>query len=364
MTADTLSPSLAERRSLAIQRYEMMDAPREKEFDDIARLAGAICETPVALVTLLDTDRQWFVAEIGAGFREMPAGDSFCQHAITADGVVEIPDLAADPRTRDNPLVHEGPMVRFYAGAPLRTADGVAIGTLCVLDVEPRRLSDHQREALRVLARHVMAQLDLRRQLKLADTLRAEVDHRVKNSLATVGAYTRLKARTLPKGNPTRFALSEVEQRIAAVSMVHEELYRSGGEGNIDLDAYLRRFTEHLARVAPPGIAVAPALPGRRLPVPSRVAGSVGAFVNEAVSNAFKHAFRDGGGRITVSLRPMPAGRWTLAVEDDGAGMGDEARTTGLGMTVIEATAMELGTKVEMRTGSGGTTLAVVLPAA
>jgi PAS domain S-box-containing protein len=134
----------------------------EKVFDDVARLASKVCGTPIALVSLVDTERQWFKARHGIDAEEAPRDVSFCGHAILEGGVLEVPDALNDERFFDNPFVSGGPKVRFYAGAPLRAPDGHAIGTLCVIDSAPGKLDNHQREVLASLADHVVALFEMR----------------------------------------------------------------------------------------------------------------------------------------------------------------------------------------------------------
>ena len=146
----------------------MLDTPHEKAFDDLVALAARICGTPVSLVSLVDRDRQWFKANLGLEIRETPRAVAFCSHAIERpDQLMIVPDAARDPVFANNPLVTGEWGIRFYAGMPLRTPEGHAIGTLCVIDRQPRTLSAEQQEALGVLARQVMAQLELRRALAI-----------------------------------------------------------------------------------------------------------------------------------------------------------------------------------------------------
>ena len=146
-----------------LQTYHILDTPPEAAFDDLAELAAAIAGTPVSLVSLMDADRQWFKAKVGTDLRETPREIAICSYTILGDDLMVVPDLAASPWFHDNPLVAEDPHVRFYAGTPLVTPEGHAVGTLCVLDTVPRELTPAQANGLRVLGRQAMAQLQLRR---------------------------------------------------------------------------------------------------------------------------------------------------------------------------------------------------------
>lgn len=175
--ASGASCSLPDRTAL-LARYAVLDTPREAEFDDIAKLAAAICEAPIAVVNFISNDRQWFKAEVGLGVRETPLETSFCVHAVLEQDYLEVPDATADSRFACNPLVTVEGGIRFYAGALLKTGDGEAIGTLCVLDtvVRPEGLSDLQRFTLRTLATQVMAQLELRRAASLEREARRQLE--------------------------------------------------------------------------------------------------------------------------------------------------------------------------------------------
>ena len=150
------------RRLAALDRYGVMDTDPEEAFDDVCKLASAICETPIAVINLIHRDRQFFKAEVGLGVRETPLETSFCAHAILEDDFLQVPNATLDPRFDCNPLVTGENGLRFYAGALLKTDDGLPIGTLCVLDSRPRQLTALQEQTLRVLAGQVMNQLNLR----------------------------------------------------------------------------------------------------------------------------------------------------------------------------------------------------------
>ncbi|MER2198073.1 PAS domain-containing protein [Methylobacterium brachiatum] len=164
----------ATRRQAALASYDILDTEAEAEFDEIVQAASAACGMPVSLISLLDNDRQWFKAETGFGACETPLSSLICAYAAQQRGVLVIPDTLKDPRTATNPLVTGGPQVRFYAGVPLETADGIGLGALCVLDTKPNQLTAAQVLILRTLARQVMTTLELRRALKE----RGEIDRR------------------------------------------------------------------------------------------------------------------------------------------------------------------------------------------
>ena len=159
-------PENEEHRMSALESYGILDTPAEQAYDDITMLASLICESPIALISLVDRDRQWFKARVGLDATETPRDLAFCAHAILwPEDVFVVTDATQDPRFSENPLVTGDPGIRFYAGASIVTPGGDPLGTVCVIDRQPRELAPHQAEALRALSRQVVTQLELRHAL-------------------------------------------------------------------------------------------------------------------------------------------------------------------------------------------------------
>jgi anti-sigma regulatory factor (Ser/Thr protein kinase) len=189
-------------RLAALRKYRILDTDPERAFDDLTFLASQICQTPIALITLVDERRQWFKSRVGVSIKETDRSIAFCAHAIQQRGIFFVHDALDDDRFRLNPMVQNEPHIRFYAGAPLITADGHALGTLCVVDKVPRTLSAEQARALDALRRQAEAQLELRRNLDELETALSERDRaeseqaalvrELRHSLDNVGKLTAL----------------------------------------------------------------------------------------------------------------------------------------------------------------------------
>ena len=230
-------------RLIALRSYGVLDSDPEPEFDELAGLAAAICETPQAFVSFVDRDREFFKAAVGSDLGEAPRDTSFCGHAIVTDGPMVVPDTLADPRFAENPQVLGDPHVRFYAGVPLVTPDGFAIGTLCVKDTKPRELSEGQLAALATLSRQVTNQLELRR-LRVEHRAEAASERQLAGRLHTVasrhelllenvnaGVITVDLAGEITRANPTACReLGYSEQELLG-RPAHELLQHSDADG-------------------------------------------------------------------------------------------------------------------------------------
>ena len=183
------TPEDAEAHRLQVlAELDVLDTPAEPAFDALVRAAALACGVPISLVSLVDIDRQWFKANLGLdGVTQTPRETAFCAHAIQGDDLFEVPDAATDPRFAVNPLVTDEPHIRFYAGAPLTLSSGERMGTLCVIDRQPRQLSAHQRQLLQHLAAAAVVALESRRQLRRSAL--NERRYRALSEAAPLGVY-------------------------------------------------------------------------------------------------------------------------------------------------------------------------------
>lgn len=212
--------------------YKVLDTAAETAYDDLTAIAAQICGTPTAVVSLVDVSRQWFKSTVGLDATETPRDVAFCAHAILQSQVMVIPDALADERFANNPLVTGPPFIRFYAGAPLLTAEGYALGTLCVIDSTPRELSPQQIQTLEALARQVVGQLEMRlmlQQLKqeMAEKEKARAELQQLN--ASLEARVQQRTETVrQKNGELETALVELKQ--AQAHLVHSEKIAALGQ--------------------------------------------------------------------------------------------------------------------------------------
>ena len=215
-------PQNEDERLAELLSYDVLDTEAEQLFDDLTALASQICETPIALISLIDPNRQWFKSRVGLDAEETSRDIAFCSHAILQSDVFEIPNATLDPRFHDNPLVTGAPDIRFYAGAPLITPSGHAIGTLCAIDCKPRNLTETQKASLQTLSKSVVAHLELKRknrELERTSQFKSDflsyVSHEIRTPLNAINTFSQLLEGETQKLNlPSSFTtpLSHVSQ--------------------------------------------------------------------------------------------------------------------------------------------------------
>jgi len=363
-------PPDEEQRLAALRSYDILDTAPEPAFDDLTKIVARICGVPMATVSLIDKDRQWFKSRIGTELTETPRDQAFCGHCILQDGILEVPDALADPRFATNPLVTGEPKLRYYAGAPLLDRDGHRIGALAIHHHQPHKLDQPQSECLQALAKQVMAQLELRRvlkekdrALKQKDLLLKEVNHRVKNGLQMIGSLMQMQKRKI--SDPiAQQQISDMGMRIQTLATVHRHLYRTDDLASAELDSYLREVCKPLAQSADVTIEVE--APSVMLPVDSLV--PLAMIISELVTNAAKYGHKPGKRpivKVTGSLLESPPDstdaadhvqRLRLTVQDDGPGLPpgfDPDHSSGLGMRVVTSLVQQLDGTLHAHNGSG-----------
>jgi two-component sensor histidine kinase len=354
----------------ALRRYGILDTPRESDFDEVVKVASAICGTPISVINLIDEGRQWFKAEVGLGVRETPLDSSICAHAILQPGLFIVPDTTLDRRFADNPLVTGDPHLRFYAGALLETPEGFPLGTVCVLDYKPRELDDTQKAFLRLMASQVMKLLELRRiavvehaarikaeeLVKENQTLMREGDHRLMNSLQLVQSLLALQSRST-SSEEVRAQLDLAGNRVIAIATVHKQLHLTGSMEEVDIADFLRRLCDSLKYTAPAQIAAID-VTADSARFRSDIASGMGLLVAELVTNSFKYAYAAGeSGNIAVDFKQGSDG-WCLQVSDEGRGLPegfDIDQSKGFGMQVVKAFVRRLDAKMTVSSCDGRT---------
>lgn len=381
-------PNAAEQRRLAaLHAYGILDTGKESAFEDITRIASLVCGTPIAVVNLIDGERQWFKSEVGLGVRETPLATSICAHAILEHDMLVVPDTTLDRRFAENPLVTGDPGLRFYAGALLKTPDGLAIGTVCVLDTEPRGLTQQQIDILRGLARQVMTQLELRRMLALSERKTRHL-----GSLITAAGHD-LKA-------PLRSALYAIDRSSVASTPEVQKRLAGATAQLLDIDRQLTSLSVAASsgvglvpELAP--VAIAPLLAAmeqawraaaeRKHITLSTAASAVSVMghaalletlIGNLLSNAVKYT--PNGGEVRLEAR-QDGDDVEISITDTGIGMTPEATEElfgafrqadptadglGLGLWIVQQTADALEATLSVRSVPGeGSRFAVRLKA-
>lgn len=305
----------------ALKRYNVLDTQAELAYDDIARLAATIAQTPIALISLIDENRQWFKSRMGLDAHQTSREIAFCAHAIrNPENTFIVPDAQEDARFADNPLVTGDPHIRFYAGAPLITPDNHALGTLCVIDRMPRELSQEQRESLEALSRLVVTQLELRRhaaELRAAAETQAVALAQLQASQKQLEeANARLEERSLTD------KLTGIANRAGFDQRLHEEIERCKRYGSklsllmLDLDRF-KNYNDAYGHLAGDEALVAAAKAMQRI---CRPVDMVARFGGEEFAVILPTTGQDGAMQTAERLRkeiaatPLPAGMITVSI--------------------------------------------------
>ena len=347
----SIIPDDERHRMAAVKRYDILDTPPDGAFDRITAIAARLFNAPISIISIVDEDRIWFKSHHGLSATEIGRDPGLCASAILSTDPYVLSDARTDPRSLANPLVAGEFGLRFYAGVPLRTSDGFNLGTLCVIDREPRPIDQQKIADLTDLASVVMDQMELRlsarQAVSLAQVMAREIDHRVMNSLHFISNLLAMQSRE-PDLDDAVGHLKAAANRVAAVARVHQNFYSHDAE-SVSCIAFLRRLCTDLSDILGAPIEIH----GDDGNVPTIRIQPIGLLVNEFVTNAAKH----GTGKIDVSYK-IRGGVHKLSVCDEGENLPvrfePEKSVKGLGMKVVTILTKQLGGRMTVGSGTIG----------
>jgi two-component sensor histidine kinase len=368
-----LCPEEEVQRLAAVRRYDILDTPPDGSFDRITAIAARLFSVPISIISLVDHDRIWFKSHHGLDVEQIDRAPGLCASAILQADPWILPDAKADIRSLANPLVAGKFGLRFYAGVPLRTSDGFNLGTLCVIDREPRTVTEQQIAYLKDLASAVIDQMELRlsarraisdlsRAIAQKDLMAKEIDHRVMNNLQLISSMLTLQSRGLDTPEAAE-QLALAANRVSAIARVHQHIYLSEGIETTGCKAYLQRLCNDLSDILLPSNRAGLVIEAIDAEIPTKQTVALGLIVNELVTNSVKH----GAGNITVSFERSASGAYSLSVSDDGMGLPagfDPAKHNGLGLRVVRTLVQQLDGRLLAGKSEGrrGATFTVSFP--
>ena len=388
-------PANESARLAELKDYDILDSVSEETYDAITYLASQICGVPIAMISIIDSDRQWFKSRVGFELAETHRDLSFCSHAILDSGNLTIvPDATVDERFSDNPVVAGFPGIRFYAGAPLVTESGNALGTLCVIDREPRTLTADQERSLEALSTQVMALLELRRSVQMLeekqrqveeatrqrDSFMATVSHEIRTPLTAVVGYIEMLREGVPEEMRAELIDTVASQASDVEHLLEDFLIAARAEAdslqvatvNVQLAAQVAQVVEGLALAGRAGLVIETE-PCAALGDPARV--------RQIIRNLVTNAIRYGGPNITIRTESH-SGSCHLSVVDDGDGIPPVERdmvfepfgqsqgarpvadSVGLGLSISRMLAEKMGGSLTYRYEVGHSIFDLSLPKA
>jgi two-component sensor histidine kinase len=336
-------------------------------------VAASLFRVPISIVSLVDTDRIWFKSHSGVDATEIPRSPGLCASAILGDGPLILPDARIDPTAMINPLVAGEFGLRFYMGVPLRTHDNFNLGTLCVIDREPRQVTEAEIAQLADLAAVVMDEMELRlsarraiskleRSVQEKEVLLREVHHRVKNNLQVIGGLVALEARTAELAARGQF--QDVLRRIESIGRLHERFYRGDDIGAIELLDFLAGLAGQVVESYGLSHRIAVEHAGEEVRIGLDAGTPLALIVAELAANACKHAFPgERSGRIRIAGE-RSGGDYMLRVEDDGVGIGIDCqpKPDSMGLRLTRMMVSQLDGSYETGKPARGSAFAIRFP--
>lgn len=325
-------PENEKERIAELKSLEILDSPTEQDYDDVVKLASAICQTPISLVSLIDSQRQWFKAKVGIDTDQTHRDVAFCAHAIHDNELMIVPNAIEDERFSDNPMVTSAPNIRFYAGMPLVTKSGYKIGTLCVIDSEPRELTEQQKFALKTLGKQVINMLELRlknQRLNKLNSLQnkflAIISHDVRNPLVSVSELIGMMGNEMLTVDDFKGLTSQLQANISLTVELLNNLI-DWGISQTKGDKLEMKQMPAKEKVAMELSRVAVAAQNKGIEIENLIedyslvmadANMFRFIIRNLVTNAIKFTSK---GKISVSLEEKSFG-WVLHVSDTGVGI-------------------------------------------
>lgn len=344
----------------ALKRYGVLDSPAEHELEEIVQLASAICQTPISLVSLIDENRQWFKARIGLEVPETNRDIAFCSHVLLEEDMMVVENALEDERFSDNPLVTHEPNIRFYAGTPLITPDGFKLGTLCIIDKQPRKLTEQQRFALKTLSKQVIKHFELSLQNKklrelsqLQTRFLSILSHDMRNPLLGIGAVLDLMKEGEINQKDFSLLMKEASVQVDNVLNLLNDIMEWASKAN---SSELSKETFNLHKLAVDCIELTKTSAQQKnnalhMLIPENFfitadQEMIKLILRNLISNAIK--FTENGS-ITIQVEDTGT-HWRVSVTDTGVGMSDEHMKRLLNSGKRFTT---YGTKNEKGTGLG-----------
>ena len=396
MSESTPKPDNEKERLESLYEYGVLDTNFEEAFDSLTLLASQICEVPICLISLIDAERQWFKSRVGLDVEETPREYAFCRYAILEDKILEIQDATGDERVKDNPLVTGDPNIRFYAGTPLTTPKGFNLGTLCVIDRSPKKLTNLQKQALETLGHQVVNLLELRLRSKHLEQANLELERSNKDLdefayvashdiNAPVRAIQNLAGwimeeseDLLPDGSLNNLKL--LQQRAKRLQKLLEDLLEYARVGKperateiVEVNLLIDDVIDLVNSGSEFQFEIAPALPSLALPrVPLEK------IFRNLIYNAIRHHDKDSG-TIQVSAQELGDDLIEFVVTDDGPGIPseyqkqifemfktlkprDEVEGSGMGLSFVKKGVEGWGGKISVESQGRGTTFRFSVP--
>lgn len=378
-----------------LHSYAILDTPADPQFDALTELASIVCETPISMISLVDSDRQWFKSRRGLDASETPRDISFCSHCVASNDMLVVEDAHRDQRFVDNPLVIGGPHIRFYAGAPLRTPSGACVGTLCVLDREPKALTSAQHRALTSISRSVESQLEWHRKAhefqRLHDQLRLTNDnlttfmraasHDLRGPLRTIMLMSDAVLPAVRGDEKTqRFVVgihdaAQRARRLVDDLLTHARVDAGEQRGPVDLERCVAEVCTDLSDIVS---ASGAQVTCRGLPVVQGSATAWLVIMKNLVENAIKYTPRDRSPRVQI-IGVHSARQVCFEVVDNACGIDadceqrifeplvrchtSEVPGSGIGLATVHKLITQMGGTVRVRRGdAGGSVFTVSVP--